>query len=230
MVKLQESKGKTGESYALIFGSYEMGRLFSKLQSSIIRSGFELERILEHSVPESMVTTLEAISEDIKNIQSKPAIQVVFKPTRPDPDNPGKSVEADLLIVDNEARRFSLVEVKEGYVFDTKKSDGELASLKKITSWLAQEYAYRTQYFICSFNQDDKEEIVRGTKKRFTIDHAMTGRELCGLLGVDYDVLREARRVNQTANRHYFFTELLAIPEIRAEISEIIQQFDGSSE
>lgn len=222
MAKLSESKGKSGEGFTLIFGNEQMGVLFSKVQSTMIRGGFELEQLLKVFVPENIQTTLEAVGSEVQSNSDIPSIQVVFKPTRPDPDNPGKSVEADLLVVNNIQRRFSLVEIKEGYVFDTKKADGELASLKKITSWLAQEFAYRTQYFICAFNQENKEEIVRGTKRRFSIEHVMTGRELCEMIGIDYEALRQVRSINQAENRQFFFAELLAIPQIRDEIETLL--------
>jgi hypothetical protein len=222
MVKLKDSQGKSGESFALIFGHEEMAELFSKVQSAVIRSGFELEKMLAEAIPPQVVTTLEDLREVSYDPSGRPPIQVVIKPSRPDPGNPSKSIQADLLIVDNIRRLFRLVEIKEGYVFDTKKADGELASLKNITSWLAQEYAYKTQYFLCSFNQADKEAIVHGTKKRFSVDHVLTGRELCEIIGIDYDDLRERRAKDQRENRHYFLNELLAIPEIRDEIIELL--------
>ncbi len=222
MVKLRESQGKSGESFARIFGNERMAVLFSKLQSAIIRSGFELETMLEGAVSPEIITTLDDLAEIAYDAGNRPPVQVVFKPARPDPENPRKSIEADLLIVDNTQRLFMLVEVKEGYVFDTKKADGELASLKNITSWLAQEFAYRAQYFLCSFNQEDKEEIVQGSKKRFSANHVLTGRELCIIIGVDYDELCEKRAKDQQENRQYFLSGLLAIPEVREEIIELL--------
>ncbi|MBN1565746.1 MAG: hypothetical protein JXA10_18020 [Anaerolineae bacterium] len=227
MVKLQDSKGKSGESFERIFGNQRMGALFSKLQSAVIRSGFELEKMIEEAVPDSLITTLDELEEISEDIRHKPPIQIVVKPARPDPDNTRKSIEADLLVVDNRERLFKLVEIKDGYVFDTKKADGELASLKNITSWLAQEFAYRAQYFLCAFNQDDKEIIVAGTKKRFSIDHVLTGHELCDMIGIDYDALCERREHNQSANRRYFLSELLAIPEIRSEIIELLDTLNA---
>ncbi|HVO71406.1 MAG TPA: hypothetical protein VMT24_15255 [Aggregatilineaceae bacterium] len=135
-----------------------------------------MEELLHGAVPPELWTTLEALSDISRDPHTLPPIQVVFKPSRPDPDNPKKSIEADFLVVDNINRRFMLVEVKEGYVFDTKKADGELESLKNITSWLAQEFAFRTHYFLCSFNQEHKETIVQGTKKRFSFNRARHDR------------------------------------------------------
>jgi hypothetical protein len=222
MVKIEESKGSSGESFTRIFGNERMGALFSKVQASVIRSGFELEEEIYAAVSPEIVTTLDSLNDISQDTNNKPPIQIVFKPEKPDPDDKKKSVQADFLIVDNLARRFSLVEVKEGHVFDTKKADGEVASLKNITSWLAQEFAYRTHYYLCSFNQESREEIVLGTKKRFTLDHVLTGREFCDMINIDYDKLREKRTANQEANRLYFLHSLLTIPEIRQEIIELL--------
>ena len=230
MVKLSDSIGTKGESATRIFGNERMGILFSKFQAVVIRSGFELEETIKNRIPFEIFTTLDALREVNQTTAETPNIQVVFKPSRPNPDNPSKSIQADFLIVDNLSRRFMLVEVKEGHVFDTKKADGELASLKNITSWLAQEYAYRTHYFICCFNQENKEEIVQGTKKRFSIDHVLTGREFCGTIGIDYDAIREERSADQVENRRFFLTELLAISEIRDEVLEILNTTDVTGE
>ncbi len=225
MAKISQSKGKIGESFVRIFGNDEMGALFSKVQSAIIRSGFELEDILEEVLPQEIQTTLFDIQNKSLDFSQRMPIQVVFKPSRLDPENPNKSsIQADLLIVDNIQQKFMLIEIKEGYVFDTKKSDGEVASLKNIRSWLAQEFAYRADYYLCSFNQDDKEAIVSGAKHRFSIEHVMTGRELCEILGLDYEHVRKLRMADQKENRLFFLETLLSIPEIRAEIIEILDE------
>jgi len=223
MAKISESRGSSGASYERLFGNPAIGLLFSKVQSTVIRSGFELEKVLQEVTPPEIQTTLEALADESI---VKPPIQVVFKPSKPDPESKVKSIQADLLVVDNVNRRFSLIEVKEGYLFDTKKADGELSSLRNITSWLAQEFAYRTHYYICAFNYESKEGIVNGLKKRFSIDHVMTGRELCEAINLDYDYIRELRRADQLENRQYFLRGLLAIPEVRNEIRELLGEYD----
>ncbi len=62
MVKLADSKPKSSGSFTRIFGDDRMGTLFSKVQSAMIRSGFDLEKILEDTVPENQQTTLESLS------------------------------------------------------------------------------------------------------------------------------------------------------------------------
>lgn len=224
MAKISQSKRKSGESYERLFGNASLGLLFSKVQSTVIRSGFELEKLLQQVVPLEMQTTLEALA--VESSDKRPDVQVVFKPAKPDPDNPSKFIQADLLIADNVNRRFSLIEIKEGHLFDTKKADGELFSLKNITSWLAQEFAYRTHYYLCAFNYENKDAIVLGLKRRFPINHVMTGRELCEALNLDYDYVRGLRNEDQADNRQYFLRELLAIPEIREEVRELLGEYD----
>jgi len=230
MVKLEESGGTEGESATRIFGNERMGLLFSKFQSAVIRSGIELERMIYAEIPIEMRTTLQELNDPSRDIKNCPPIQIVFKPASPDPDSKKKSIQGDLLIVDNKKLSFMLVEVKEGHIFDTKKADGELASLKNITSWLAQKFAYRTTYFLCSFNQESKEEIVSGAKRRFTIEHVLTGRELCDKIGIDYDALRKKRQSDQLQNRIYFLRKLLEIPEIREEVVVLLGKLNVSDE
>ena len=229
MVKLSESKGTSGESAVRIFGNERMGVLFSKFQSVVIRSGIELETTIKEMIPEERLTTLKALNE-ITTKDTPPTIQIVFKPSRPDPKNSTRSIQADFIIVDNSQRRLTLVEVKEGHVFDTKKADGELASLENITNWLAQEYPFKTHYYICCFNQESKSEIVAGTKKRFSVDHVLTGREFCDKIEINYDELRQKRNADQADNRQYFLTKLLAIPEIREEVFQILATTSTTNE
>ncbi len=50
----------------------------------------------------------------------------------------------------------------------------------------------------------------------------MTGAELCGLIGVDYNKIRELRNADETENFDYLLNELLAIPEVKLRIEEML--------
>lgn len=93
--------------------------------------------------------------------------------------------------------------------------------MTNFSNWLTTSTGYITAYYFCSFNQTDKQAIVYGAKGRFDISHAMTGRELCELLSINYDALRKKRREDQPENLHYFISELLRIAEIRKIIQEL---------
>lgn len=227
MAKISESKAKSGgDAHTRLIGNKELGVLFSKIQSAVIRSGNELEKLIRDALPEEKLITLDVLAEIDEPRISNSGIQVVFKPSRPSPYDPKKKIQGDFLIVDHTKKRFTVVEVKDGYEFDTKKSTAELENLKSITSWLAQEFPYSAKFFICSFNQEDKAIIAHGLKNRFTLDQILTGREFCQLIGIDYDKLRATRDADIPANRRYFLTELLKIPQIRREIVALLEEID----
>ncbi|HLY25764.1 MAG TPA: hypothetical protein VKQ72_05450, partial [Aggregatilineales bacterium] len=64
----------------------------------------------------------------------------------------------------------------------------------------------------------------------FSLDHVLTGRELCEKISVDYDAFRSVRKIDQAENRRYFLSKLLEIPEIRAEIVELLRTNDTENE
>ena len=80
---------------------------------------------------------------------------------------------------------------------------------------------YSTDFFFCSFNQEFKQAIVYGAKGRFDVSHAMTGKELCDLLSLNYDSIRGMRQNKQPENLRYFISELLRIEEVRKIISDL---------
>ena len=130
----------------------------------------------------------------------------------------------DVIILDHQAQAAYVMEIKNGSTFDTKKSSGELASLMHAAEVVASVTGYRTSYAFRAFNQDDKDMIVKGSKSRFTLDTVMTGREVCALLGVDFEVLRMQRQGDQADNLQRFIEELLRIPGARAKIVELLNQ------
>lgn len=153
----------------------------------------------------------------------KSNIQVVFQGKMP--GNTGHSGGTiDVAVFDHSKRNIIVIELKDGDTFDTKKSSGELESMTKFANWITQKTNYIATFYFCCFNQNDKEAIVRGAKGRFDISHAMTGRELCTILGIDYDALREERKNQQSENLRYFLDELLKILSIRQLLNELFNK------
>lgn len=220
MAKIADSKGRSDENsgYTRLFGNPQLGQLMSRVQATAIRTGNELENIVESETPVKLKTTLATILAGQRDV---PNIQVVFKPTRPG-SSKERGGEADIAIFDHLKRKVLVIELKDGDAFDTKKSSGELGSMTKFADWIAGKTGHDATYFFCSFNQDDKGVIVRGAKSRFDVGHAMTGRELCAILSIDYDELRTKRQSEQPENLRYFLQELLRIPEMRQLIRELL--------
>ena len=61
----------------------------------------------------------------------------------------------------------------------------------------------------CSFHQNDRRAIVNGFKRKITLQEAMTGREFCNLINIDYDDVLSFRQENQSVNFRDFIGFLL---------------------
>jgi hypothetical protein len=132
----------------------------------------------------------------------------------------GSEVRFDIVVLDHQARTAHVVEVKDGDTFDTKKANGELASIQAVAAAIAESTGYAVSFSFCCFNQEDKDLICAGAKGRFSKDQAMTGRELCRLLEIDYDALVELRQRDVADNLSYFLDELVAIPRVAELLRE----------
>ena len=120
-----------------------------------------------------------------------------------------------------------VVELKDGDNFDTKKAAAERRSMHDFISMNAQYVPYTMSAHICCFNQDSREAIVVGLKSKITLDEAMTGREFCSLLEIDYDSIIEERKADQNPNLIYFVNELLRIDSVKTLIEKRLVSFDS---
>lgn len=70
----------------------------------------------------------------------------------------------------------------------------------------------------CSFNATNHEQVEKGAKGLLPDNIAMIGKELCGLLGLNYDKIIEERKEHQKENFDYFCWELANIPKVKLKI------------
>ena len=229
MPKIQDSQGRVDENsgYTRLFGVPELGALFSRVQATVIRSGNELEHIIEQrtSIPKDLPQEKVFSLCKAKQLKSK---QAVFSPNMPKKDkDPGE--KADLIYFDPDQKKALVIEIKDGDTFDTKKANGELRSLQAFTQWVANETGYQVDFAFCSFNQLDKSAIITGAKGRFDLEHVMTGKELCELLGVDYEDIIKKRKAEQPENLRFFLSELLDIHEVTELIKTIFRGKNGNN-
>jgi hypothetical protein len=223
MPRISDSKGRSdaNSGYVRLLGDEDLGHLISRVQATVIRAGNELEKILEEKTSAQLKASLEIILSNQQNLFPT-EIQVVFRSRMPGISG-GRGVTGDVLVFDHRIRKAMVIEVKDGDTFDTKKASGELESMTRFASWISEQTGYQSTFYFCSFNQDDKEAIVSGAKGRFGIENAMTGRELCELLRIDYDDIRAERMSLQSENLQYFLSEMLRIPAIRDRIVQMLQ-------
>jgi hypothetical protein len=236
MALIEDSKGRQdpNSGYGRVFGNDDLGRLISRVHVCSIRNGLELEAILWQATPYKsnlhrvLGRGLPLIQQDI-HVVSGSLIAEYHRETNRNVSSISLNEEGievkeqsgrklpitDILILDNRNNTMYVVELKDGDTFDTKKANGEIASAHSFTNWISPQVSCRVRYYFCAFNQDNKQSIVDGIKGRFDIEEVLTGRELCEIIGINYDEIRQSREGDQMANKQYFVEQLLAIPEIR---------------
>jgi len=107
-----------------------------------------------------------------------------------------------------------VIEIKDGDQFDTKKSEGGRITLHAFVDDVVSILPFSFKIYMCSFNAPSREAVYHGLKHKFPIDELLTGRQLCDLLGIDYDEIREIRKEDQEDNINYFVDQLKNIQEI----------------
>ena len=70
----------------------------------------------------------------------------------------------------------------------------------------------------CSFNARDHSQVEKGAKGLLPEGTAMTGIELCKLLGLNFEGLVEERKEHQEENMEFFINELKKIDEINKHL------------
>ena len=182
-----KKKHKTSGSYGRLFDDEKIGLVISGVQSTAIRNGNELEKLIEqYSNPLTIQDGTYLLSKDSYR---GTAIAI--------PNH-----EPDYLIVqahDTNVKIF-VVEMKDGDDFDTKKSSGELETLTACKDFIENHFDISTDYALCCFNQTSRQNIVRGLKHRFDEVHVMTGNEFCKLVGIEYEAIIKERKSDASDN------------------------------
>lgn len=213
----KESSG----GYARVFGNEALGKLMSKVQGTVISAGSELERLITERV--ETIDDLDAFLS--KDIMPNGVLLAKKKAIKKCTGLDSQRSEPDFMIFKRRAghQRCHIIELKDGHVFDTKKADSEREALHGFAKRNAGRLPYRVSTHFCAFNQDDVEVIWKGFKQRIDIGEAMTGREFCDLLEINYDEIVEVRKPDAEDNIRYFAEELLRIPETKSLIEDILE-------
>ena len=221
MAKIRERKPKNiSGGYERIFGISELGVLMSKVQSAVIASGNELEKIIR-----SKCRTVETFGTLKDFLAIYPMPSGVFLATKSEVNRckylsiNGKS--PDFIIFKD--LHCHIVELKDGRVFDTKKVFGERETLQSFVERNQYKLRYPISMYFCAFNQEDRDVVWNEFKRYIAYEEAMTGRELCDLLEIDYDEIVGQRLSDTTDNTEYFIQELLKISEVNSIIKKILR-------
>ena len=137
-----------------------------------------------------------------------------------------RDYEPDLLLFKRRSDHQScyVIELKDGHVFDTKKSAAEAYRLHRFIEKAGYKIPYTLHGFICCFNQNVKEDIAKGLKSKFSLEQIITGAELCKLLEINYQEIVNERAEHQSKNVTYFLKELIKIDEIKRRLKALLDE------
>lgn len=224
MSKVRNARGRQDENsgYTRVIGNARLGQLLSRIQATVISNGNELERMI--AARSTLIQDIDAFIQKATSGNQENGVYLCLKKNFKRSEKYAESVkgiEPDLLIFIIEQNRVcKVIELKDGDNFDTKKSQSEKAHLEKFAMIFGAKIPFVTDYFICSFNQENKNMIHIGFKGCFDMNHILTGRELCEILCIDYDEIRHIRQSDREDNFSYFIGELVKIPEVLTEIKK----------
>ncbi len=218
MARISESKGRRNGGYERLFGNEDLGLLVSRVHGAVISFGTELERLIK-----SKVNRITELDDFLKSEIMPDGIYLADKrqlKASETLDFGGSEPDFVIFRRRDGKQHCYVVELKDGDNFDTKKAASEHRSLHEYISKNAPLMHFTVTAHFCCFNQDSREAIVTGFKRKITLEEAMTGREFCGLLEIDYDSIIEDRKSDQEPNLTYFVETLLSIDAVRKVIEK----------
>lgn len=215
MAKIKDAKPKsTSGGYIRLVNNDQLAKIFIKAQSTVITNGTELEKIITNK--SKVITDLEKFINDVNSNQITNGTYLCTKKVVKASKYKMYNHEPDFIVfVVKKEKICKVIELKDGDSFDTKKSTSELETLKEFSNHIAIQIPFIVKFYICCFNQNDKHKIIDGFKKRFSEEQVMTGKELCNLLGIDYNSIISSREKDALDNFNYIVEELSKITEVK---------------
>ena len=213
-MKIENMKPKTTSgAYERVFGNKEVGDLITQIQATVISNGTELERmILSHC---TQIDDVDSFITSVTHAVQANGIYVATKKVIKKSVHTVPGIEPDIIIFIVEQNRIcKIIELKDGYMFDTKKVKGEKQNLELFTEKFGSKIPFVAEWYICCFNENDKAIIREGLKNEFDETHILTGREFCSILQIDYDEIIRQRHADCKQNLQYFIKELMTIDEV----------------
>lgn len=216
MAKIKDAGPKNSSGgYVRLVGDKEAADIFTKAQSTVISNGNELEKIITERTIKK-IDDLETFLEDEKEKEGnflctkKVLKKSKYKMEKDEPDF--------LIFVFQKGKECYVIELKDGDMFDTKKSRSEQESLSLFAEHLRSLISFPVKYFLCCFNQEDKDAILKGLKSKFKKEELMTGREFCTLLNIDYDKIIEDRKQDTDDNLEYVTEKFSEIERVKEKV------------
>ena len=231
IAKLDSKEAKEGSNYFMIFNDVNLGKLMSKMHSTVIRTGNELENVIKKKASKMMIEDLSVFLASSKSgtyVLTKKTISAYIKKEK----LTTFEIVPDLIIftIDDVSRCY-ILELKLGSMFDTKKVKGESSSMTDVYNWVKKNVgdSYKISTHYCAFMESDKEKIVEGFKRKISKDQAMTGLQLCEILNINYENIKSELIKDSEYNYNYFVDELLKIETANEKIRKALSENENKN-
>ncbi len=224
MALIRNFAGREDGGYTRVVGDPLLGKLFSRVHSTVIASGNELEKLIQDRV--KAIPDLDdflAWTTYPEQVFLAPK-KLIKKSTKINTDG----AEPDFVIFDAAKQHCHIVELKDGDAFDTKKAAGELASMEKFCTHFSPYIRFSVSIHFCCFNAQSRKAVIEAFKRRITEEQAMTGRDFCKLLEIDYDEILRLRTEHQRENLAFVAAELMQIEALRPTFASVFA--DGNEQ
>jgi len=209
MVRLEV--GKRAGNHMHIFGSRALGQLITDTHSAMIRMGNMLEGIVVEKCrePGTLIADFGRFIEECETSYGAAryeggAMVLSKRAAKRSKKLRAKTAEPDFMVFVVGKRECKVIELKLGPNFDTKNSQGEASALGEAKKRIDTIVPFKVNDYVCSFIASTHKEIVTGFEGRITEAQAMTGREFCALLGLDYGEIRGRFESDAAHNREAF--------------------------
>lgn len=215
-VKLRNLSG----GYARVFDDAQLGALISMVHSASVSSGNELEDMVADRVPN--VPDLDAFLE--QEIMKEGVALARKRQIKESQTLDFWGAEPDFMVFRRRQGNQSchIIELKDGHVLDTKKASAERRTMHSFIEQNAYRINYALSTHFCSFNQNDREAVWRGFKKKIAKAECLTGRKFCALLEIDYDEIVQSRCTHGPENAESFLAELVKIDSVQEWLKKLL--------
>jgi len=210
-VKIKKSKSndikKSG--YFGIFGDEQLADLFRKVQSTAIRNGNELQKIIFDEVTFTKFGESVSLDKVMEMINSGQNFYIPnFKISKSQFESATiklegkKNIDVDAIFFNDGI--LYIIEYKQGDNLDTKKSQSEVESLYKISKFFQYYNVVTSPKLVMWICDDVKNSSIKTTEHK---DYLITGSEISEVLGISFDKVQQIRNSDQLDNIEFIKKE-----------------------